>query len=138
MNLFHYDIPLAIIELKIEVLVSIPDYDLYQVKVYSESKERYLTFATPEAAKAVKVYLSYRERYGENLTPKSPVSRDKFDANDPTSVHDVKPVSLRTLERLISRTVEKSGIRTLERITDLNNEKGKIRNNVRLTISKIF
>src|SRR5947209_7155085 len=69
----------AIIELKIEDLVSIPDYDLYQVKVYSESKERYLTFTTPEAAKAIKVYLSYRERYGEKLNPKSPVFRDQFD-----------------------------------------------------------
>ena len=127
----------AIIELKIEDLVSIPDYDLYQVKVYSESKERYLTFTTPEAAKAIKVYLSYRERYGEKLNPKSPVFRDQFDRNDPASVHDVQPLELRAAERLISRTIEKSGIRTVERITELHNEKGKIRKNIRLIYARV-
>jgi integrase len=123
----------AIIELKLEDLVPVPDYGLYQVTVYSDAKERYLTFTTQEAAKAIKTYLSYRERYGEKLTPKSPVFRDQFDRNDPVSVHDVKPLKLRTVERLISRTIEKSGIRTVERITELHSEKGKIRKSVRLT-----
>jgi hypothetical protein len=40
-------------------------------------------------------------------------------------------LSLRAAERLISRTIEKSGIRTVERITELHGEKGKIRKNVR-------
>ncbi|MFZ0512578.1 MAG: tyrosine-type recombinase/integrase, partial [Candidatus Nitrosopolaris sp.] len=123
----------AIIELRLEDLTTIPDYDLYQVTVYSDAKERYSTFTTPEAAKAIKVYLSYRGRYGEKLTPKSPVFRDQFDRNDHASVHNVKPLQLRTVERLISRTIEKSGIRTVERITELHGEKGKIRKNVRLT-----
>jgi hypothetical protein len=116
----------AIIELKSEDLIIIPEYDLFQVIVFSDSKERYLTFTTPEATKAIKVYLKYRERYGERLTPKSPAFRNQFDRNDAASVHDVKPLKLRTAERLISRTVEKSGIRTVERITELHNEKGKI------------
>jgi len=123
----------AIIELKLEDLLIVPDYDLYQVRVYSDSKERYLTFTTPEATKAINVYMKYRERYGEKLTPISPVFRDQFDRNDPASVHNVKPLKLRKAERLISRTVEKSGIRTVERITELHSEKGKIRKNVRLT-----
>jgi len=37
------------------------------------------------------------------------------------------------VERLISRTVEKSGLRTVERITELHSEKGKIRKIVKLT-----
>lgn len=123
----------AIIELKLEDLVIIPDYVLYQVRVYSDSRQRYLTFTTPEAAKAVDVYLKYRERCGERLVPKSPVFRDQFDRDDIISIHDAKPLKLRTVERLISRTVEKSGIRTVERITELHNEKGKIRKNVKLT-----
>src|SRR5205823_14069306 len=50
------------------------------------------------------------------------------------SVHNVKPLKLRALERLISRAIEKSGIRTVERQTELhNNEHGKIRKNVKLT-----
>lgn len=63
---------------------------------------------------------------GEKLTPRSPVFRDQFDRSDPTSVHDVKPLNLRALERLISRAIEKSGIRTVERITEFHGEKGKI------------
>jgi integrase len=123
----------AIVDLKLQDLVSIPTYDLYQVKVYSDSKESYFTFSTPEAAKAINTYLSYRERYGEKLTPKSPVFRDQFDRNDPASIHSVQPLKLRAVERLISRTIEKSGIRTVERQTELHNEHGKVRKNVRLT-----
>jgi integrase len=123
----------AIIELKLEDLVIIPDYGLYQVCVYSDSRQRYLTFTTPEAAKAIDVYLKYRERCGERLTTKSPLFRDQFDREDVVSIHEVKPLKLRTVERLVSRTVEKSGIRTVERITELHGEKGKIRKNVKLT-----
>ncbi len=123
----------TIIELKLEDLVIIPDYELYQVRVYSDSRQRYLTFTTPEAAKAIDVYLKYRERSGERLIPKSPLFRDQFDRDDIISIHDAKPLKLRTVERLISRTVEKSGIRTVERITELHSEKGKIRKNVKLT-----
>ena len=123
----------AIVELKLEDLVIIPDYGLYQVCVYSDSRQRYLTFTTPEAAKAIDVYLKYRERCGERLTTKSPLFRDQFDREDVVSIHEVKPLKLRTVERLVSRTVEKSGIRTVERITELHSEKGKIRKNVKLT-----
>ena len=86
----------AIVDLKLEDLITIPNYDLYQVTVYSDTKERYVTFTTPEAAKAIKVYLNYRERYGEKLTAKSPVFRDQFDRTDPASVHNVRPLNLRT------------------------------------------
>jgi integrase len=123
----------AIVDLKLEDLTSIPNYDLYQVKVYSDSNQSYFTFSTPEAAKAINTYLSYRERYGEKLTPKSPLFRDQFDRNDPASIHNVKPLRLRAVERLISRTIEKSGLRTVERQTELHNEHGKVRKNVRLT-----
>jgi integrase len=83
----------AIIELNLQDLVKVPEYDLYRVIVYSESRERYITFTTPEATKAIDVYLEYRKRYGEKLTPNSPVFRDQFDRNDPASVHDDKPLS---------------------------------------------
>jgi integrase len=123
----------AVIDLKIEDLIKIADFGLYQVKVYSDSKQRYLTFTTPEAAKAIDVYLQYRERFGERLTPKSPLFREQFDREDVTSIHSVSPLRLRTVERLISRTVEKAGVRTVERTTELCSEKGKIRKNVKLT-----
>jgi len=124
----------AIVDLKLEDLASIPTHDIYRVKVYSDSKQSYFVFITPEASKAINTYLSYRERYGEKLTPKSPLFRDQFDRNDPDSIHNVKPLKLRALERLISRTIEKSGLRIVERQTELqHNEHGKIRKDVRLT-----
>lgn len=90
-------------------------------------------FSTPEATKAVDVYLEYRKRCGEKLVPTAPVFRGQFGRNDPISVHNVKPLNLRALERLISRAIEKSGIRTVERMTEFSEEKGRIRKNVRLT-----
>jgi integrase len=57
----------AIIDLRLEDLVKNAEFGLYQVKVYSDSNQRYLTFSTPEATKAIDVYLQYRERYGERL-----------------------------------------------------------------------
>ena len=124
----------GIVDLKLEDLIQKPTFDLYQVKVYSDSNQSYFTFTTPEAAKAINAYLSYRERYGEILTPKSPLFRDQFDRNDPDSIHNVKPLKLRAVERLISRTMEKSGLRTVERQTELHNEHGKIRKCVVTTI----
>ena len=123
----------ALVDLTLQDLQEVPEFKLYKVTVYSDSKERYFTFTTPEAAQAITIYLEYRKRYGEKLTSGSPVFRDQFDRNDPASVHNVRPMKLRTIERLISRSLEKSGIRTVERITEFNSEKGKIRKNVRLT-----
>jgi integrase len=124
----------AIVDLKLEDLTSIPNHDIYKVKVYSDSKQSYPVFITPEASKAINTYLGYRERYGEKLTPKSPLFRDQFDRNDPESIHNVKPLKLRAVERLIARTIEKSGLRTVERQTELqHNEHGRIRKEVRLT-----
>jgi integrase len=124
----------AIVDLKLEDLTSIPNHDIYRIKVYSDSKQSYFGFITPETSKAINTYLSYRERYGEKLTPKSPVFRDQFDRNDPHSVYNVKPLKLRAVERLISRTIEKSGLRTVQRQTELqHSEHGKIRKDVRLT-----
>jgi integrase len=124
----------AIVDIKLEDLTNIPNHDIYRLKVYSDSKQSYPVFITPEASKAINTYLGYRERYGEKLTSKSPLFRDQFDRNDPDSIHNVKPLKLRALERLISRTIEKSGLRTVQRQTELqHSEHGKIRKDVRLT-----
>ena len=123
----------AIVDLKLEDLVNIHTYDLYQVKVYANARERYFTFVTPEASKALNTYLNYRKRCGEKLTPKSPLFRDQFNRSDPDSIRNPQPIKLRALEWLVSQTIQKSGLRTVERQTELHNEHGKIRKNVRLT-----
>lgn len=123
----------ATIDLKLEDLKIVPNHDLFQVRVYSNSRHAYSTFTTPEATKAINNYLDYRERCGEKLTPISPLFRNQFDRNDSVSIHNTKPLKLRTVERLISRAIEKSGIRSVERQTEFHNDHGKVRKNVRLT-----
>jgi integrase len=123
----------AITELTIEDLTSIPEYELYQVRVYAAAKERYFTFTTPEATKALNSYVKYRETSGEKLVPSSPLFRDQFDRNDPDSVHNSQPIKLRALEWLISQTLQKSGITFVERQTELQGNHGRTRKDVRLT-----
>ena len=93
----------AIIGLKLEDLVTIPEYDLYQVMVYSDAKERYSTFTTREAANAIKVYLSYRERYGEKLSP--------FEA--------IGPLSSKTMALLIQPPPSLKIFEGLERLREM-------------------
>ena len=123
----------AITEFKIEDLTSIPEYGLYQVRVYAAAKERYFTFTTPEATKALDSYLKYREISGEKLLASSPLFRNQFNRNDPDSVHDHQPIKLRALEWLISQTLQKAGITFVEKQTELQDNHGRIRKNVRLT-----
>ncbi len=123
----------AIIELKLEDLISITEYELYQVRVYAATKDLYFTFITPEASKALNTYLNYRKTCGEKLKPSSPLFRDQFNRNDRHSISNPQPIKLRALEWLISQTIQKSGLSTLERQTELHDDHGRIRNNVRLT-----
>ena len=56
----------AIIDLKLEDLTNIPEYELHQIRVYAAAKERYFTFTTPEASRTLNTYLKYRETCGGN------------------------------------------------------------------------
>ncbi len=63
----------AVPGLRLEHLIKLDKYQLYQIKVYAGLKKyQYITFCTPECRKAIDTYLDYRERCGEQLTPKSP------------------------------------------------------------------
>jgi len=50
-----------------------------KVTVYRNEPEEYYTFITPEAFNALWQYKKERERYGEIITPSSPLIRDKWD-----------------------------------------------------------
>jgi integrase len=49
-----------------------------KLTVYNEDGDQYFTFITPEAYAALKEYMDYRASYGENITSKSPLIRDRF------------------------------------------------------------
>lgn len=51
-----------------------------KLTVYAGESEEYNTFVTLETYELLQEYLSYRRRAGENITPDSPLIRDKFEA----------------------------------------------------------
>jgi integrase len=68
----------AVAPLKLRDIVYLPEYKIYQITVYRNEPEEYITYCTPEAAEAINNYLHYRERFGEELTSIVPLIRDKF------------------------------------------------------------
>lgn len=97
------------------------DTHLYQIEVYSNSpKNKYKTFCTPEAAKAIDSYLELRKRHGENLKQDSqtgnwlpgdiPLIIKQFDKN--SNVHTVKTIVSHTIaDKIIVSKLQQLGIR---------------------------
>ena len=78
--------------LKLQNLQRVPNYGIYQITVYQNTKEEYFTFCTPECASAIDSYLEFRKRNGDRLRPSEPLLRDEFDFND--QIQGCKPQNL--------------------------------------------
>lgn len=61
---------------------------LYAVQVYARTKDRYLTFCTPECYSIIEDYLNYRKRSGEELKPNSPLIREQFNKDNPFTIYE--------------------------------------------------
>lgn len=65
----------ALTQIKIPHMEYLSDYHLYKIKVYPGTREEYVCFTTPEAADAIKLYLSTnnigKEEYLHNTIPTS-------------------------------------------------------------------
>lgn len=75
----------ALSELKLKHLKKIPEYNIYQVTVYENTKDEHYTFCTSECAKAIDDYLQYRRKCGERIDVEegnAPVIRERFDRID--------------------------------------------------------
>jgi integrase len=119
----------AIPSLKFEDLSKIEKYGLYQISVYSGSEEEYYCFCSPECASAIDSYLAYRERYGEKLTPKSPLIREMFNTHDPLKCRYPRVVSLATISDNIQNLLVRAGINTEVKQTE-NTERGRERKEI--------
>jgi integrase len=119
--------------LKLKDLTVLPKYNLYEVMIYSDSNQKYYSFTTPEAAKAINQYLGYRERSGEKLTPQSPLFREQFDREDSFAVHNPKPLGLRGMENSICYILIKSGIKKVKHQTEFSKERGRVRSEIKMT-----
>jgi integrase len=90
----------------------IPEWKLYQITTYPKAKQKYLTFCTPEAAKEINAYFTFREQCGEVLNDESPLIREEFDVDDIEQVKNPRAASNIALKMIMTRTAKLAGVRT--------------------------
>lgn len=101
----------ALPSLKIHNLQKIDIYGIYKITVYENEDEEYVTFCTPECAKAIDSYLEYRQRHGERpLKEDSPLIREEFDVNDPLKAASPRAVGDELFKYMIWRAGHDSGV----------------------------
>jgi integrase len=108
-------------------LKMVEEYQLYQIRLYSDSNESYYSYLTPEATKALNSYLSFRTTTGEKIHPKSPVIRKEFHRE--TAVHNPKPLTSRGFEEIINDLLIRSGPRKVQH----TGESGRTRHQIKLS-----
>jgi integrase len=104
----------AINTLKIAHLERIQD--IYKIIVYKNDPEEYITFCSPECAKAIDDYLGYRKRYGEIIKPYSPLIREQFDKNDQIQAANPKAIGEGSIKSIIYRAINDAGLREKKNI----------------------
>lgn len=88
---------------------------IYQITVYANSpKDRYYTFCTPEAARALDDYLVLRKRYGDDAIsdPNAFLFIHTFDKSDPSPIINKRPISSIALAKTIVCNLVATGLRT--------------------------
>ena len=86
-------------------------HGIFSFKAYRRTSAEYLVFCTPEAAKAIKEYMRYREQQGEAMTPESPLIREQFGAN---KADKPRPIAKVTASKRIDDAFVRAGLRTRE------------------------
>jgi integrase len=99
--------------LKIGDLTPIPKHQIYQIRVYANSKSnRHYTFCTIECRKAVDNYIDFRRSCGEDITPRSPLLRQEFDRDDKFQVaKDIRPLSRLAIRKSLAKVLYESRLR---------------------------
>jgi integrase len=85
---------------------------LYKVQVYARTRDKYYTFTTPEAAKAIDEYLDYRVRCGEVLKDESPLFRKGFNKADQFTINVPKFLSMGGVTRSFDELIKRSGVKS--------------------------
>jgi integrase len=108
----------AIPDLTIRSLAKIEEYSLYQIKVYEGTSDEYYCFCSKECTIAIDSYLLYRSRFGEQLTPDSPLIREQFRPSDLFRIKNPKKLSYRTMGNNLDNLLIKSGVHNVVHITE--------------------
>lgn len=87
-------------------------YSVYQITIYEGTSNEYVTFCTPECARAIREYFEFRTRCGEKLTSDSPVIREQFPRNDQFRAVRGRHVSQSTIMNTIKGILQDAGLRS--------------------------
>jgi len=91
---------------------------IYKIVVYENEEEEYVTYCTPECAKAIDLYLNMRVRYGEKLTKDSLLIREQFDIRDQFAIRApiTTPLNMKSITYKLREMAIRLGLRSAESI----------------------
>jgi integrase len=102
---------------------------VYRFTIYEGTSEEYVALCTPECARILDSYLSYRERSGEKLNPNGPLIREQFDKHDIFKIRNPKHLSTSTLGQILDTKLRQAGVREITHTTEMS-ERSKNRKEV--------
>jgi integrase len=104
--------------------------DIYKITVYSNSRQEYFTYCSPECKKILDIYFRIRERHGEVFTDKTPMIREQYNTRKYLGVKYPRLITIASIEFILKEVEERAGIRT--RIKRTNDQLGIPRKDVML------
>jgi integrase/recombinase XerD len=106
-------------------------YGIYEIIVYRGENEEYHTFTTPEARNKLDEYLDYRRRYGEEITPESPLFRTEWNLRNPETTNAPTRFTEKAIDEAMEALVFKAGLREKVDVGSFGNvmkgEAGRVR-----------
>lgn len=87
---------------------------LYKVQIYARTRDKHISFCTPECYNAIQEYLQTSRRFGEEINDKTPLIREQFNIDDKLRIQYPKPISHRMVMYLVDQALKRSGVKTSE------------------------
>lgn len=104
-----------------------PDSCQTSVIVYANTKDKYITFITPECSAAIDSYLEFRKRCGEKINPESPLFRKDFDTEDGGDARtNVQLWTVPAIKGSIHRLMVMIGLRIEDHVNHANRKEVKL------------
>lgn len=98
--------------------------DIYQITVYENEPEEYVTFCSSECKRAIARYIAVRESFGEEIHSSSPLIREQWDRRDPFAAAHPKRVKKDYLSNKVAELGRIAGLRTRTTLEEGEEHKG--------------
>lgn len=119
----------GLVRLQLKHLIPNDKYGIYQIDVYKKSREAYTAFCTPETRVAIDLYLNWRRKLGETVTPESPLFRVEFDTRFGASA-PAKQIDRALVCRMLKMLRYETGIVKIQHLTE-SVKRGKPRSHIK-------